>query len=39
MSTSIYPLPGRDGDEIKVWYPLGLGMEMKMNFLMGMSME
>jgi len=38
MSTRLYPLPGGDGDETKVWYPLDLGMEMRMNFLWGMSM-
>jgi len=32
MGTRLYPLLGGDDDEIKVWYSLGLGMEMKMNF-------
>jgi len=32
MSTRLYPLPGGDGDGTKVWYPLSLGMGMKMNF-------
>jgi len=35
MGTRLYPLPGGDGDEKKVWYPLGLGMGMGMNFLCG----
>jgi len=35
MSTRLYPLPGGDGDGKKVWYPLGLGMRMGMNFLCG----
>jgi len=30
--------PVGDGDETKVWYPLGLGMRMMMNFSMGMDM-
>jgi len=25
MGTRIYLLPSGDGDETKVWYPLGLG--------------
>jgi len=29
MGTKLYPLPGGDGDETKVWYPLGLGMRQK----------
>jgi len=33
MGTRLYPLPGGDGDETKVWYPLGLGM--RMNFFYG----
>jgi len=32
MGTRLYPLPGGDGDETKVWYPLDLGMRMGMNF-------
>jgi len=32
MDTRLYPLPGGDEDEIKVWYPLSLGMGMMMNF-------
>jgi len=32
MGTRLYPLPVRDGDETKVWYPLSLGMRMGMNF-------
>jgi len=32
MSTRLYPLSGGDGD---VTNPLGLGMEMRMNFLYG----
>jgi len=35
MGTRLYPLPGGDGDETKVWYPLSLGMEMRMNFFYG----
>jgi len=35
MGTRLYPLPGGDGDETKVWYPLGLSMRMWMNFLCG----
>jgi len=38
MGTRLYPLPGGDGDETKVWYPLGLGMGMGMNFFTGMGM-
>jgi len=30
MGTRLYPLPGGNGT--KVWYPLGLGIKMKMNF-------
>ena len=26
MGMRLYPLPGGDGDETKVWYLLGLGM-------------
>jgi len=32
MDTRLYPLPGGDGDETKVWYVLNLDMGMKMNF-------
>jgi len=32
MGTRLYLLPGGDGDGIKVWYPLDLGMGMMMNF-------
>jgi len=32
MSIRLYPLPGGDGDETKVWYPLSLDMGMMMNF-------
>jgi len=35
MSTRLYPLPGGDRDEIKVWYPLGLGMGWDEFFLRG----
>jgi len=35
MGTRLYPLRGGDGDGIKVWYPLGLGMRMGMNFFYG----
>jgi len=35
MGTRLYPLPGGDGDETKVWYPLSLGMGMGMNFFYG----
>jgi len=37
MSTCmrIYPLPGGDGHETKVWYPLDLGTWMKMHFFYG----
>jgi len=38
MGTRLYPLLGGDGDETKVWYPLGLGMGMRMNFFTGMGM-
>jgi len=38
MSIRLYPLSGGDEDETKVWYPLGLGMGMWMNFCMGMGM-
>jgi len=30
MGTRLYSLPDRDGDETKVWYPLGLGTGMGM---------
>jgi len=33
MGTRLYPLP--DGDETKVWYSLGLGMGMGINFWCG----
>ena len=39
VGTRLYPLPGGDGDETKVWYPLGLGMEMGMIFFTGMGMR
>jgi len=32
MGTRLYTLPGGDGDERKVQYPLDLGMWMLMNF-------
>ena len=35
MGTRIYMLLGRNGDETKVWYPLGLGMGMGMKFFYG----
>jgi len=34
LGTRLYPLSGGDGDEIKVWYPLGLDMGMKMIFFL-----
>jgi len=39
MSTRLYLLPGGDGDETKVWYPLGLGMRMRMNCFYGVGYE
>jgi len=33
MCMRLYPLPGGDGSETKVWYSLGLGMGM--NFFYG----
>jgi len=39
MSKRIYPLSDGDEDEIKVWYPLNLGMRMEMNFCKGMGMR
>jgi len=39
MSTRLYSLSGGDGDGIKLWYPLGLGVGMEMNFFTGMGME
>ena len=38
MGTRLHPVPGRDGDGTKVWYPLGLGMGMRWIFLTGMGM-
>jgi len=35
MGIRKYSLPGGDGDESKVVYPLGLGMRMGMNFYYG----
>ena len=35
MGTRLYPLPGGDEDEKKVWYSLDFGMGMGMNFLCG----
>jgi len=32
IGTRLYPLPGKDGNETKVWYPLNLDMRMKVNF-------
>jgi len=32
MGTNIYLLPSGDEDGTKVWYPLGLGMDMGMDF-------
>ena len=32
MGTRLHPLSGGDGDGTKVWYQLGLGMGMEMNF-------
>jgi len=34
MGTRLYPLPGGDEDETKVWYPLNLGMGMGINFFL-----
>jgi len=34
MGTRLYLLPGGDGDETKVWYPLDLGMGMRMHFFL-----
>jgi len=34
MGTRLYPLPSGDGDVTKVWYPLGLGMGMRMIFFL-----
>jgi len=34
MGTRLYMLSGGDGDEIKVRYPLHLGMGMMMNFFL-----
>jgi len=31
MGTRLYSLPDGDGDGIKVWYPLSLGIGMRMN--------
>jgi len=39
MGTRLYPLPGGAGDGTKVWYPLGLGMGMEMNFFYGDGYE
>ena len=39
MGTRLYSLPGGDGDEIKLWYPLGLSMRMGMNFFCGDGYE
>jgi len=33
MSTRLYPLP--DGDKTKLWYPLGLDMEIRINLFYG----
>jgi len=38
MGTRLYPLPSGDGDEKKVWYPLGLGMGWGWIFYAGMGM-
>jgi len=35
MGTRLYPLPGRDGHGTKVWYPLGWGIGMGINFFYG----
>jgi len=35
MGTRLYSLPSGDGDGTKVWYLLGLGMGIKMNFFYG----
>jgi len=35
VGTRIYSLPGGDGDETKVWYPLALGIGMNMSFFYG----
>jgi len=35
MGTILYPLLGGDGDGTKVWYLLGLGMGIGMNFFYG----
>jgi len=32
MSTRLYPLPGGNGDETKIWYLLDFDMGMRMNF-------
>jgi len=38
VGTRLYPLPGGDGDETKVWYPLDLGMGWGWIFSTGMGM-
>ena len=38
MGTRLYPLPGGDEDETKVWYPLSLDMGMGWIFDAGMGM-
>jgi len=35
MGTRLYLLPSGGGDGTKVWYPLDLGMGMRMNFFYG----
>jgi len=35
IGTRLYPLPGGDENETKVWYPLGLGMSIGMNCFYG----
>jgi len=35
IRTRLYSLPGGDEDETKAWYPLGLGMGMRMYFFYG----
>ena len=39
MGTRLYPLPGGDGDEIKLWYPLGLAWKWGWIFFTEMDME
>jgi len=39
MGTRLYSLSSRNENDIKLWYPLSLGMKMVMNFFTELDMR